>query len=85
MRFKVEFDPNAVWFLRKRCDEATRKLFYEQFERIKEDPLSNSQVFSDRKKSRYVLRLFPFGGFVAIFAFDPSHDLIRVLECRLPK
>ena len=85
MRFKVEFDPNAIWFLRRRCDEATRKLFYEQLERIKEDPLSNSQVFSDRKKSRYVLRLFPFGEFVAIFAFDPSDDLIRVLECRLPK
>ena len=85
MRFKVEFDPNAIWFLRRRCDETTRKLFYEQLERMKEDPLSNSQAFSDRKTSRYMLRLFPFGGFVAIFAFDPSHDMIRVMECRLTK
>ncbi len=85
MRFKVEFDPNAVWFLRKRCDEATLKLFYDQLERVSTEPIANSEAYADPEKSRYMLRIFRFADCVAIFGYDPARNVIRVAECRLSK
>ena len=85
MRFKVELERDVVWFIRKVCGPAARKAFYEQLERVRAEPIANSEAYADPEKSRYMLRVFRFAHYVAIFGYDPARNLIQVAECRPSK
>ena len=83
MWFKVELRKDVVWFLKHRCTDAEVTAFYEALQRLRDDPIENSQAVSDRRVSRYMLRFFRFGlNGIAIFQLDHAKDRIRVVECR---
>ncbi len=83
MRCKVELRPDVQWFLRmRRRNKDEIDAFYDLLERIRTDPIGNSEARSGPRLSRYMLRFARFGGNLAIFEFDPAHERIRVLECR---
>ncbi len=84
MRIKVELHTDAVWYIRHRCNREEAGSFYEGLEKVRLDPIANSQVIADPKVSRYMLRFFRFRGNIAVFEYDIARDHIRVLECRKP-
>lgn len=82
MRFKVELDRDVVWFIRKVCGVTARKAFYEKLEMVAAEPITNSEAYADPRESRFMLRLFRFANYVAIFGYDPARSLIQVVQCR---
>jgi len=82
MRIKVELHPEVVWFIRHRCNEGEVSGFYERLERLREEPIENSEAVTDPRLSRYMLRFFRFRQNLAIFELNPAKNRIRVLECR---
>ena len=79
---KVELHRRVQWFLECRCTAAEQDAFFAQLERIIADPIRNSEHRSDPRLSRYMLRIFRFGGCLAIFEYNAAAERIRVLECR---
>lgn len=82
MRTKVELHPDVVWFVRRQCSEAEPGSFYGELEKVRRDPIENSEHFRDPNLSRYMLRCFRFARIMAVFKHYPAKNLIRVLECR---
>ncbi len=82
MRFKVELHAEVVWFIRHCCNKEEVDAFYEQLERLRAQPIENSEPMADPDLSRYMLRFFRFRRNLALFEYDPGKDRIRVLECR---
>ena len=82
MRIKVELHPEVVWFIRHRCNEDEVSAFYEELERLREEPIANSEAVADPRLSRYMLRFFRFRQNLTIFELNPAKNRIRVLECR---
>ncbi len=87
MRLKVELHPRVSWFLGRRCTDAERKAFYAELERLRSDAVTliyGTEAYSDPERSRYMLRFFRFGPYLAILDFNAAKDRIRVVECELP-
>ncbi len=82
MRIKVELHRDVVWFLRQRCTDGEVDAFYDMLERLRTEPIANSEAVADPQLSRYMLRFCRFKQNLAIFRYDASRDRIRVLECR---
>ena len=85
MRFKVELHKDVVYYVRRQCDDADRRVFYGKLERIGSDPIDESESIADIELSRYLLRFFRFGRHIAIFELDAARDRIIVRQCRRPK
>ena len=81
MRMQVELHPVVRLFLRT-CRPDDRDAFGAELERVRLDPIGNSEPHHDPETSRFMLRYFRFGGYTALFGFDPSRGLIRVVRCR---
>jgi len=84
MRIKVELHKDVVWYIRHRCNREEAESFYERLEKVRLEPITNSQAISDPKVGRYMLRFFRFLRNIAVFEYDIARDHIRVLECRKP-
>ena len=82
MRNKVELHPDVVRFVRHECNEAERAAFYRELDKVRQDPIGNSEYFTDPDVSRFMLRCFRFARIMAVFKYYPVNDLVRVLECR---
>lgn len=85
MRVKVELSRSVQWDLTHRF-AADVDDFYQQLRQVQQGPIRYSEPFTDLELGRYVFRYFPFGRGVekiAIFAFFPTQNLIKVIECRL--
>lgn len=82
MRFKVELHKEVGRYIRQECLEPDRREFYAGLERIRTDPIANSEALAETEISRYVLRYFRFGRHIAIFQFDPLRDGVIVQVCR---
>jgi len=82
MRFKVELDRDVVWFIRHVCSPDERREFYDRLDRLRDDPFTDTAPCTDLATSRYVLRVFRFGGNIAVFRIDLSRETIRVRQCR---
>ena len=82
MRFKVELHRNVGQYVRRDCSEFDRAAFYNMLERIRSDPITNSEVIVDVSISRYALRYFRFGRHIAVFQVDPAKDRVIVRVCR---
>lgn len=82
MHVKVELHRDVVWFVRRRCNDDEVKAFYEQLERVRTDPIENSEATVDPDLSRYMLRFFRFKENIAVFEFDPGRDRVVIRQCR---
>lgn len=82
MRFKVELHRDVGQYVRRDCNEFDRAAFYDMLERIRSDPITNSEVIADVSISRYMLRYFRFGRHMAVFQLDPAKDRVVVRICR---
>jgi len=82
MRFKVELHRDVGQYVRRECSEFDRAAFYDMLERIRSDPITNSEVIADVSISRYTLRYFRFGRHMAVFQLDPVKDRVVVRVCR---
>lgn len=82
MRIKVDMHKEVARYLRRECREEERTAFYRELDRVREDPIGNSDPTRDPKISRYMLRFFRFDGNMAIFRLSRLGDRIRVLQCR---
>ena len=82
MRIKVELHPEVVWFIRHCCNDDEVDAFYEQLERVRSEPIENSEPMAEPSLSPYMLRFFRFRRNLALFEYDPAKRRIRVLECR---
>ncbi len=82
MRIKVELHAEVVWFIRHRCNDSEVDAFYEQLEKLRSEPIENSEPMADPDLSAYMLRFFRFRLNLALFEYDPARNRIRVLECR---
>ena len=88
MPVKVEMHADVVLFVRHRCTPEETDEFFRKLHKVRERPLASSEAHADPHLSRYVLRCFRFGRGVekiAIFAYEPAEDRIRVLKCRLAR
>jgi hypothetical protein len=88
MRLMAELHPAVNWFVRRRCTDAERKAFYAELDRLRSDPVTlidGTEAYSDPERSRYMLRIFRFGPYLAILEFNAAKDRIRVVECELPR
>jgi len=85
MRIKVELRREVVRYVRHQCSLGERTEFFEQLERIKLDPITNSEATVDLELSRYILRFFRFGQKIAVFQFDPANDRVVIRLCRTTK
>jgi len=78
-----------VWnVLRDRLTPAERDAFVSRLEAVRRDPLRLSESLFDATRSPYMLRTFRFGAgehWLAVFAFDPARQQIKVIECRLAR
>jgi mRNA-degrading endonuclease RelE of RelBE toxin-antitoxin system len=81
MPINVELHPDVRRFLRKASPEI-RNTFYEQLCWLCENPIEHSIAYHDPALSRYILRYFRFGDYVALLGFLAARDEIKVLECR---
>jgi hypothetical protein len=82
MHFKVELHRDVVWHIRHRCDRDEVDAFYEGLERLRSDPIENSEAIADPELSRYMLRFFRFKGNLAIFELDPGRNRVVIRQCR---
>ena len=82
MRTKVELHREVVGYLRHCCNNEERQEFYRRLEKVREDPIENSQETADPEVSPYILRFFEFGRNIAIFEYNPAKDRIIVRQCR---
>jgi len=82
MRVKVELHKDVVRYVRRSCNDDEVAAFYEQLERLRTDPIDDSEPTTDPRLSKYMLRFFRIGNNLAIFEYDPARNRIRVLECR---
>lgn len=82
MRFKVELRKEAVWFIKHECSAGDRAAFFDELEKQKSDPISNSEPSYDPTIKRYMLRQFPFGPHWAIFEIQPAAEKIIVRACK---
>ncbi len=83
MRFKVKLHRDVVRFIRHDCSDEEQDAFYQELERVREDPLFElSEGTYDADLSRYALRFFRFKRNIAIFEFDSSRERIIVRQCR---
>ena len=82
MRIKVELHRDVVWFVRHRCNDDEVDAFYEKLEKLRAEPIENSEAVSDRRLSRYMLRFFRFKQNIAIFEYNPARNRIRIRKCR---
>jgi hypothetical protein len=82
MRIKVELHPAVVKFIRRDCNERERDAFYEMLERLRQEPIKNSEFIYDPRLSRHALRFARFGMYMAIFQYDIAKQKIRVRICR---
>ncbi len=85
MRIQVELHKDVVRYIRHQCNREEAQSFYEQLERVRAEPISNSEAVAKPELSRYMLRFFRFRKNMAIFEYDVGRDQIRVLECEKPK
>ncbi len=85
MRLKVELHPDVQWFIKHRCNAAERRVFYQQLDAVRSEPIKNSEPTFEPQVSHYILRFFRFGTNLAIFRFEPAVNLIWVLKCRTLK
>ncbi len=85
MRIKVELHRDVVWYIRHRCNRDEARSFYQQLDKVRREPITNSEAIADPKVSRYMLRFFRFRQNIAVFEYDIGRDHIRVLECRIPR
>ncbi len=85
MRIKVELHRDVHWYLRHKCTTIERALFSEELERVRDEPISQSQAIYDPSISKYMLRFFRFGEHMAMFEFDAPMECVRVVKCRKPK
>lgn len=47
MRFKVELRKEAIWYIKRICTRAARSAFYDELEKVRNDPISTtSRCFS---------------------------------------
>jgi hypothetical protein len=79
---KVELHRRVLWYLKYRCTPAEQDAFWDGLKRVVADPIRHSEHQSDPRLSRYMLRIFRFGGCLAVFEHDAAAERIRVLECR---
>jgi hypothetical protein len=84
MHFKVEQHPSVVWFVKRECDETTRRAYYAKLDEVRSDPITNSVLAFDPKGKRPALRRFYFAHLIAVFEIDLWRETLRVLECRRP-
>ncbi len=82
MLIRAEVHPNAVWFLRFRCSREEQDEFYRVLDRLRLEPIANSEAYVDPEISPYVLRRFRFRNCFAIFEYDLSRNRIRITQCR---
>jgi hypothetical protein len=82
MRIKVELGRKVTRYLRWECNDEEQLAFRRGLDRVREDPIENSEPTRDPKVSRYMLRFFRFDGKMAVFQLSPLGDRIRVLRCR---
>ncbi len=52
MRCKVELHREVVWFIRHDCNDTEVDAFYKALERVRDDPIGESEAFSDAELSR---------------------------------
>jgi hypothetical protein len=86
MRASAGLHPDVIWYLKHVCTPAEAADFHRQPDRVRDNPIGQSEVFYDPAASRYVLRRFSFGSGVekiAIFYYDGI--VVRVLKCRQAK
>lgn len=82
MRFKVELHREVRWFLRRECDSQERAAFFDQLERLRDDPVGLSGAIFDPAVSPYMLRYFRFGRYLAVFEIDVAKDQLVIRVCR---
>lgn len=82
MRFRVELHRDVVWFIRHVCSPDERRDFQERLDRLRDDPLAESEPCTEIELSRWLLRVFRFGGNVAVFQLDLHRERILVRQCR---
>ena len=78
----VDLHQDVVWYLRDRCNDDEVKAFYEQLDRVRTDPIENSEATAVPDLSRYMLRFFRFKENIAVFEFDPGRDRVVIRQCR---
>ena len=79
---KVDLHTDVPRFIRHRCNAEEAVAFYEQLEKVRSEPIANSEAIVDTRLSRYILRFFRFRRNIAVFEYAAAGDLIRVLECQ---
>jgi len=82
MRFKVELRKKAVRFIKHECNAGDRAAFYDELEKLRTDPISNSGPVYDPAIKPYMLRQFRFGQCLAIFEVQPAAEKIIVRVCK---
>ena len=82
MRIKAELHREVIWYIRHSCHDEERHEFYRRLDRVREDPIENSQETADPRVSPYILRFFEFGRNIAIFEYNPAKDRMIVRQCR---
>ena len=82
MRIEVELHPTVVWFVSRSCRTEDREAFYRELEKVRSEPIANSEALHEPRLSRYMLRKFRFGGNIAVFQFDAAKNRMRIVECR---
>ena len=82
MRIKVELHREVVWFIRHACSDEEVDAFYEELEKLRSDPIENSEATADPDLSRYMLRFFRFKQNIAIFQLDPAGERIVIRQCK---
>lgn len=82
MRYKVELRYVVCSFLKRECSPEDRAAFYDALERTRDAPIENSEAITDPELSRFVLRFFRFGTYIAIFEFHPAEGRMVVRKCR---
>lgn len=85
MRFKVELHPDVDRFVWHQCTADERSQFREMCRRISEDPIHHSNLATNPKLSRYVVRFARFGSCIALFGFDRARQKIRIRQCQRAK
>ena len=82
MRFKVELHKDVNWFVRRECSVDEAKEFYAWLERLRGDPITDTEVVVDRELAPYTFRSFRFGRNLGVFRLDPVRQEVLVRQCR---
>jgi len=71
----------AEAFVRKRCSSKERHEFFQMVQRIRQAPITSSRMITV-EWHQYTLRVFRFGGCIAIFNPFIDDQPIMVLKCQ---